>query len=105
MIVYNFNDENFEYEEDFFECKDKLIDLLVDFVKNNKDITGNIETEIVRLTCKCLIEDTDIMDKLEEQFVDELKEAFKDDAYLEYKNSKLAQDPYNYYGVDKSEFL
>ena len=90
---YEFDGVDFEYDVDYGEIYEVLID------KFMKDYG------ISYVAAKDIIDDYSLWEALEETHEDYLLELFEDDARNQYEDSReYEKDPYSYYGVSRNDF-
>ena len=92
-LVYEFDGVDFEYDVDYGEIYEVLID------KFMKDYGVNY------VGAKGIIDDYSLWETLEEEHEDYLLEVFEDDARKSFEDSReYEKDPYSYYGVSRNDF-
>ena len=92
-FVYEFDGVDFEYDVDYGQIYEILID------KFMKDYG------ISYVAAKDIIDDYGLWEALEETHEDYLLELFEDDARNQYEDSReYEKDPYSYYGVSRNDF-
>ena len=92
-LVYEFEDEEFEYDVDYGSIYDTLSRKFAD----DYGLTINVANDI--------IDDYGLWDDLESIHEEYLLEYYEDDARNEFEDNKeYRKDVYSYYGVSRNDF-
>ena len=92
-FVYEFDDEEFEYDVGYNKIHDILVELFM------KDYGLSL------ITARNIIDDYELYEALEEIHEDYLYELFEEDAREQFEdNREYRNDPYSYYGVSRNDF-
>lgn len=85
-LKYKFDNNDYEYE-----IKDE--EVLKHFMK---------EFDIIRSVAKEIVNELELLKKLEERYEDDLTNDYYDEAYEQYKeDKKFDKDPEDFYGVSR----
>lgn len=82
---YEYDYDEYEYTVENGDLKDAIVDELFDTYFKEKEMFDTNQIIVIKKALRNLTDDNDNWEDLAEDFEDELKECFKDDAYEEYK--------------------
>lgn len=84
-LRYDFNGDDFEYDADWEDIKEELIDMLTDGLRDKEGSLFSYDGAYQMAVY--IIRDLDFADAFFEAFEEEIKEAFEDKAYESYKEA------------------
>lgn len=94
VYIYDFDDGEFEYEPEYKEIEDAIIEILVSECKN--------KTSGARKMAEYVVYNLDVLDALEEQYQDYLLYCFENKAYRQYKEQvEFQKDKDDWFGTKR----
>ncbi len=81
-LKYNFDGENYEYDASRNEILEALADIVFDEYFKGDHVAG---FGTIQKRLKALIDDYDLLDEMFENYEEEVKDYFEDEAYYEWK--------------------